>query len=103
MQDLFPDKKLERVPLDDDLFSAKLNGASVTNSNIKLRTKANGPLQAADPWLEGIKIDGRWVVLYSKYDLGCALEKAQASDCLGYDPDSALRVAGAAVLYNLRP
>ena len=24
--------------------------------------------------LEGIQIDGRWVVVYSKYDIGCAIE-----------------------------
>jgi hypothetical protein len=103
VHELFPDKKLERVPLDDDLFGVRLNGTALTSANLRLRTKVNGPMQAADPWLEGIKVNGRWAVLYSKYDLGCALERAQSSDCLGYDPDSALKIAGAAVLYNLRP
>ena len=55
------------------------------------------------PALEGIKYNGRWVVIYSKYDLGCALERHQSSDCLGYDPDSAMKIAAAAVLYSLRP
>jgi hypothetical protein len=56
------------------------------------------------PWLEGIKgDDGRWMVLYSKYDIGCALEGHQSLGCLGYDPASALKLARAAVLYNLRP
>jgi hypothetical protein len=43
------------------------------------------------------------VLLYSKYDIGCALERHQALDCPGYHPDSAFRIAGAAVLYALRP
>jgi hypothetical protein len=55
------------------------------------------------PFLEGIKLQGRWVLLYSKYDIGCALERHQSADCLGYHPDSALKIAGAAVLYALRP
>jgi hypothetical protein len=101
--ELLPGKKLERVPLDDDLFSAGLSGRALTNANIRLRTRVNGPLQSADPWLEGVKVNGRWAVLYSKYDIGCALERHQSSDCLGYDPDSALKIAAAAVLYNLRP
>ncbi len=55
------------------------------------------------PFLEGIKYNGRWVVLYSKYDIGCALERHQSVDCLGYHPDSAVKIAGAALLYTLRP
>jgi hypothetical protein len=42
------------------------------------------------------------VVIYSKYDIGCALEKHAGPDCLGHDPDSALRLARAAVLYLLK-
>ena len=52
--------------------------------------------------LEGIKIDGRWVVVYSKYDIGCAIEGHKAADCLGHDKDSALRIAAAVVLYSLK-
>jgi hypothetical protein len=55
-----------------------------------------------DPMLEGIKVDGRWVVIYSRYDLGCALEKNKSSACLGHDEQSAQRLAGAAVLYALK-
>jgi hypothetical protein len=52
--------------------------------------------------LEGIKIDGRWVVIYSKYDIGCAIEGHKAADCLGHDKESALRIASAVVLYSLK-
>jgi hypothetical protein len=103
VQDVFPGKTLERVPLDDELFGSQLNGVALTSANIRLRTKVNGPLQAVDPWLEGIRVEGRWVVLYSKYDLGCALERQLPPECLGYAPESALKIAAAAVLYNLRP
>jgi hypothetical protein len=41
--------------------------------------------------------------LYSKYDLGCALERNTSADCIGYDHASALRIATAAVRYNARP
>ena len=54
------------------------------------------------PALEGVKVDGKWVVIYSRYDFGCALEKHTSGDCKGHDHDSALKLAGAAVLYYLR-
>ena len=48
-------------------------------------------MQSVPPMLEGIKIDNRWVVLYSKYDIGCALERHRSSDCLGYDTGQRLQ------------
>jgi hypothetical protein len=103
---LFPDKKLEQIPPGDDLFSKELNGTAITT--VRCRTEAPGAAGvAADyrevpPSLEGIKINNRWAVIYSKYDLGCALEKHQSTDCLGHDHASAIRLGSAAVLYALK-
>ncbi len=103
VKDLLPQHKLEQVPADDDLYSQELNGEKLTEQNIRCRRERGKEMLSVPPFLEGIKLHHRWVVLYSKYDLGCALERHQASDCLGYHPDSAFRLAGAAVLYTLRP
>jgi hypothetical protein len=101
---LFPKQKLEQVPLNDTIFSKELGGEALTDANIKCRLERRGVPQSMAPWLEGIKgDDGRWMVLYSKYDIGCALEGHQSLGCLGYDPPSALKLARAAILYNLRP
>ena len=100
---LLPGAKLEQVPLNDDLFSADLGGMALTEATIECRTDAGGPMRKLAPYLEGIRHQGRWIVLYSKYDIGCALEKHQASDCRGYSPASAERIARAALLYTLRP
>lgn len=104
-EQLFPKEKLVRVPVDDRLFSAKRNDGDLLSANtgIKCRVKKGDKPLPMDPYLEGIQIDGRWVVLYSKYDIGCALERSTSSDCVGYDHDSALRIATAAVRYNVRP
>jgi hypothetical protein len=98
---LFPDHKLEEVPLDDPLYSKELNGTRLDETSIMCRREPGGEMRTATPFLEGIRIDGRWVVLYSKYDIGCALERHKSSDCLGYDEKSAQKIAGAAVLYLL--
>jgi hypothetical protein len=106
VQDLFPDNNLEKIPLTDDLYSKELNGKPITK--VRCRREApdgKGPekeFRDVDPYLEGIKIDGRWVLIYSKYDIGCALERHKSTDCLGHDHDSAVRLAKAVALYALK-
>lgn len=100
---LFPEHKLQRVRPNDVLFKEIVGGENLTRKNIRYRHKRGEKMQKDEPWLEGIQIDGQWVVLYSKYDIGCALEKHQSSDCMGYDYPSALRISRAAILYLLRP
>lgn len=103
---LFPDKKLEPIPLGDELYGKELNGDAIATVRCRReRPDGSGPDPAArdvPPFLEGIKIDNRWVVIYSKYDIGCALVKHQSIDCLGHDTPSALRVGSAVVLYALK-
>lgn len=98
---LFPKEPLKSIPLNDPIYSAEINGTAITK--VRLRTGTAGPgFEAVAPILEGIAVDGRWVVIYSKYDLGCALEKHAAGDCKGHDHESALRIGGAAVMYLLK-
>jgi hypothetical protein len=104
--ELFPKNMLELIPLTDELYSKELNPEPIRTVRCR-REKADGSGPEAEfrdmpPHLEGIKIDGRWVVVYSKYDLGCALEKSKSTDCMGHDYDSALKLAGAVVLYALK-
>jgi hypothetical protein len=97
---LWPDKKLEEIPITDELYSKELNGVAITQ--VRCRREDGAELQTMAPALEGIKINGRWVVIYSKYDLGCALEHNKASNCKGHDYDSAVLLGRAAVLYSLK-
>ena len=107
MAKMFPENKLEAIPADDLLYSEKLNRTAI--KTVKRREKAGNAQGGNDagfedlpPALEGVKINGRWVVVYSKYDIGCALENHKSTDCLGHTPDSARRLAAAAVLYSLK-
>lgn len=103
---MYPDQKLEVIPQNDELYSAALNGG-VAITTVKRREKTNQGgnetgFSDLPPFLEGIKYEGRWVVIYSKYDLGCSLEGHKSTDCLGHSRDSALKLASAAVLYGLK-
>src|SRR5262249_26791725 len=105
---LLPKHKLEPINPQEELkegglFSAGLNGEALTERTIRCRVEPKSEFRPMAPALEGVKVNGRWAVIYSRYDIGCALERATSSDCLGYDPESAQRIAGAAVLYTLRP
>ncbi len=108
MEDLWADEKLklEPIPPTDELFGKDLNGAPIQTVRCR-REKAGGKgveaeYQTVAPALEGIKYNGRWVVIYSRYDIGCALQRHSSSDCLGHDYDSAVRLGRAAVLYALK-
>jgi hypothetical protein len=100
-------KKLEQIPSSDPLFKIAQQ-AGINLGNVKCRREApdgSGPekeMRSYQVWLEGIKVDGRWVVVYSKYDIGCAIEGHKSADCLGHDKESALRIAAAVVLYSLK-
>ncbi len=98
---VFPDKPLEVIPADDLMFGERLNGEAITKVRLRRETTQK-TYEDTIPQLEGIKIEGRWAVIYSKYDIGCALEKSKSSACRGYDPDSALKLATAALLYSLK-
>lgn len=118
MAKMFPDQKLTTIsPADEPLFElAKRSGLNL--ESVKCRrenaagTGAEKELRSYPALLEGIKIDeqivdgkkvgGRWAVIYSKYDIGCAIEGHKSAECLGHDKESALRIASAIALYSLR-
>ena len=100
-----PKPKLEPVPIDDELYSAELNGARITDVRRRRELPGGKPspgFEPGPPKLEGVKWQGRWVVLYSPLDLGCALERTKSPDCLGHDFDSAAMLGKAAINYALR-
>jgi hypothetical protein len=104
-EQLFPGDKLEPIPLSHELFSKELNGTAITKVQCRREGTDGRPepeYRTVDPLLEGIKVNGRWAVIYSKYDLGCALEKHQATNCLGHDHTSAVLLGKAVVLYALK-
>ena len=69
--ELFPgNPQLVPIPRDDELYSTKV-GFDLADSQY---SKAAGGGKDF-PQLEGVKINGHWAIIYSKYDIGCALER----------------------------
>jgi hypothetical protein len=95
---LLPGKPLVPIPRDDEIYTRK---SGFDLSDVQYSPAAGG--RRDYPQLEGVKLDGRWVVIYSKYDLGCALEHHQGLDCKGYTHESAQRIAANIVIYSTMP
>ncbi len=106
MVQLFPDKKLERIPVTHELFSEKI-GREI--KSLKRRTSEGGEnsaggnfsIRTAEPLLEGIEIDGRFAVIYSRYDISCALERQNSGNCEGYLPEEAVKLGTNIILYGM--
>jgi hypothetical protein len=96
--EMLPDNPLVPIPRDDEIYSRKV-GFDLGDSQY---SKAAGGGRDF-PQLEGVKLNGHWAIIYSKFDLGCALERHQGLDCKGYDYKSALRIAANIVIYSTLP
>ena len=106
MAEMFPDRPFERIPIEHELFSSRTL-FSIERVKRRIPTDAD-PNQAIDtsvrtvePFLEGIEIDGRYAVIYSKYDISCALERQSSVACAGYLPEDAEKIALNVIMYAL--
>ncbi len=109
IQLVLPDQKLARIPIDNPLFTDAAGGFNIQQVSRRepAAAQAGQPLrsrvQKVPPELEGIEIDGRLVVVFSPYDISCALEQHEALQCRGYTREDAARIALNVLLYSLNP
>lgn len=105
---LFPDHPLQPIPPDDPLFTEQYGGFDlrfVTRRDPQPTDntgKSEEMFRQVRPELEGIRLEDRWVVIFSPYDLSCALERQQAIGCRGYSPEDAARIGINVLLYSLQ-
>ncbi|MBX3438357.1 MAG: DUF4159 domain-containing protein [Planctomycetaceae bacterium] len=96
---------LERIPISHELFYSDW-GNDIRQVERRLpRDERRGSvldteLSIGEPVLEGLTVNGRLAVIYSKYDLSCALERQATSACAGYTTEDATRIAVNIVLYS---
>lgn len=106
MLQLYPDNPMKRIPLDHEIFSDAV-GRKIETLNVRklVAGGANATLQKRTeripPVLEGIEIDGRLSVIYSKYDISCALENQASLACDGYLEKDAMQLAINIILYAM--
>jgi hypothetical protein len=107
MAAVWPAAPLERIPPEHPLFTTMYSGFDVRTVERRdpQRAGADQPLKTGvrqvEPDLEGIKIGDRYRVIFSKYDLSCALENHASPDCRGYTTADAARLGINVVMYSL--
>ena len=105
---IFPDAQLKRIPVSHPIFTQEYHGfdlAQVTLRDPQSR-QDDEPLVARltkiQPYLEGLEIDGRFAVIFSPYDISCAMENHASLECKGYVKQDAARLGINILLYALQ-
>lgn len=104
---ILPDNKLQRIPASHPLFSRNTGGFDIRQVS-RREPAVNVPgqplrsrVEQVEPEIEGVEIDGRLAVIFSPYDISCALEQHEALGCRGYTQQDAARIGLNALMYAL--
>jgi hypothetical protein len=97
MAKVFPNKKLEALPPDSEICGIRYKLDSVGYSP---RSLAIEPGLTA-PRLEGIEFDGKLVVVYSKYDLGCGWERIPHPHTVAVEMDDSFKLGINSIIYAM--
>jgi hypothetical protein len=106
MQAVFGAEAWGEIPSAHAMYTTAFDGFDVrTVGRRDPRRSGDGPLKSAvkqaAPELEGVKLGERWGVIFSRYDLSCALEKHESLECPGYTREDAARLGLNILLYAL--
>jgi hypothetical protein len=103
-----PGQAIVRIPAADPIFTGAYGGFDIRTVELRdPQAAADGKqpvasrIRQVEPQLEGIQIDGRWAVIFSPYDISCALESHEAIGCRGYTQKDAARIGLNVLLYSL--
>jgi len=108
MRRVFPGADWERIPISDPIFSENNGGFQIESLEVRQIERTPGQQTIArtrqiQPELYGIRQSegGRWLVVFSPYDVSCALERTSSLECRGYTQQSALQLAANVILYAI--
>jgi len=97
LQRVLPEHRLERLSADHPVYHTLNDITTVTYSPLVERDF--GPMTA--PTLEGITIDGKLAVVYSRFDLGDGWEMFPHPYSRGYESKDALKIGVNVLVYAL--
>ena len=102
----FPDHPLEPIPANHRMFTVALGGFDLKKVERREPQREEGGqlktvARQVAPELDGVKLDDRYGVIFSRYDLSCALEKHDSLECPGYSREDAAKIGLNVVLYAL--
>ncbi|MBL8827709.1 MAG: DUF4159 domain-containing protein [Planctomycetaceae bacterium] len=104
---VFPEVKLEAIPATHPLYTNQFGGFDLRKVTLRKPDvrRAGEPLKAVTreqpPELEGLPLGDRYAVVFSPYDLSCALERHDSLECTGYIREDAAKIGLNIILYSL--
>jgi hypothetical protein len=108
IQAALPEAQFVRLPAGHPLLSRDFGGKDLPNVTLRdpqLRA-AGDPLKARltriRPMLEAVELDGRLALVFSPYDISCALENHASLDCKGYLTEDAAALGTNIILFALQ-
>lgn len=96
---LWPGQALEPLPASHPILSGEL-GFRIDRVQYRPAVLEEQP-DLREPRLEGITVDGRTVLVYSPYSIGCPIDGHACYACRGLETEDAKRLAANIVLYAL--
>lgn len=111
MAEIFPSSKLTPIPPNDPLLTDQFGGFNLPSVTVRVPHRAEDGGRAemierrGPPRLQGIRVNDaagtRWAVVFSPYDISCALEKQNSLECEGYSREDAARIGLNVLLYSI--
>ena len=105
---IFPDQQLRRLPADHAMLTDEFRGfdiRKVTLRDPKLsqgQQRLDAKLQAVTPFLQTLQLGDRVSVVFSPFDISCALENHASLECKGYIREDAARIGINVLMYALQ-
>jgi hypothetical protein len=108
MKRVFPQASWEQIPPSHPLFSNEFGGEEIRSVEIRQprmrdgdQVRLSATTQRSEPYLEGLKIDNAYPVIFSPYDISCALSKQATAEYQGYSRVDAAKIAINVMFYTL--
>ncbi|MCL4190931.1 MAG: terpene cyclase/mutase family protein [Thermoguttaceae bacterium] len=104
MGEIFNDRPMERISATDSLLTAAYGGYDLSQvvRRVARSPEAAETLRPGPAELEGIRFHDRFGVIFSPYDLSCALNQQDSPGCPGYVRADAARIGQNVLLYSLQ-
>jgi len=104
MAEIFPETPLTRLNADDPFLTDSCGGYNISTVTLRVPQRVPGKRsemvsREIPPELEGIRTENRWCIVFSPYDVSCALEEMGTMECKGYTREDAFRLGLNAILY----
>ncbi len=98
---LYPQRKLTALGRDHPILTGQVGRPLGELAYRKVLADELGRRGTSHPPLEAVTVDGRTVILYSRYDFTCALEGDRPYSCRGYQDEDGRRLALNLLLYAI--